>query len=415
MSMNQTIANSRTPAADRMAVSRYIFAGLCASLVSIGLARFAYTPLIPFLIEAHWFGASEVLFLGAANLAGYLIGAITGRAMTRWISRVSLLRLMMLAVAASFLACAFPISIHWFFAWRLLSGVAGGTIMVLLAGTILPHVPPSRKGRASGAIFVGLGIGVVASGTMVPLLLEWGLREAWIGLATVALLLTCASWFAWPAHDSRDPTDLPSPAGHTSLAKSSMKLLYAQYALMAISLVPAMIFLVDFVARGLVAGAHVGSVFWILYGVGSLIGPPAYGCLADRLDGQRATVGILVLQLFAVLGLATLHNLEALGLVTVIVGSFPTGIVPLTLTRIHEIFPHHGPSQNRAWSFATTAFAACQAIAAYAASAIFSFSGGSYRLLFLLSSGPLLIAIAILLVQRSRILGKSIGTTTTIL
>lgn len=32
-----------------------IFAGLCASLVSIGLARFAYTPLIPSLIEAHWF------------------------------------------------------------------------------------------------------------------------------------------------------------------------------------------------------------------------------------------------------------------------------------------------------------------------------------------------------------------------
>jgi predicted MFS family arabinose efflux permease len=396
-----------------MAVSRYIFAGLCASLVSIGLARFAYTPLIPFLIEAHWFSASDVLFLGAANLAGYLIGAIMGRALTRLISRVSLLRLMMLAVSASFLACAFPISVHWFFVWRLFSGIAGGTIMVLLAGTILPHVPPFRKGRATGAIFVGLGIGVVASGTIVPLMLEWGLREAWIGLAMLALLLTCASWFAWPANCSSEPAGLLSPVGQASPAKSSMTLLYVQYALMAIALVPAMIFLVDFVACGLMAGAHIGAVFWILYGVGSLIGPPVYGFLADRLDGQRATAGVLALQLFAVLGLATFHNLVALGLVSLVIGSFPTGIVPLTLTRIHEIAPHHEPRQNSAWSLATTAFAACQAIAAYAFSAIFSISGGNYRLLFLLSSGPLIIAL--LLAEAPRILGKGVRTKTTVL
>ena len=56
-----------------------IFAGLCASLVSIGLARFAYTPLIPSLIQAHWFSANDVVYLGAANLVGYLIGALIGR------------------------------------------------------------------------------------------------------------------------------------------------------------------------------------------------------------------------------------------------------------------------------------------------------------------------------------------------
>jgi len=60
-----------------------IFAGLCASLVSIGLARFAYTPLIPSLIQAHWFAASDVVYLGAANLVGYLVGALIGRPLAR--------------------------------------------------------------------------------------------------------------------------------------------------------------------------------------------------------------------------------------------------------------------------------------------------------------------------------------------
>ena len=54
---------------------RAVLAGLCATLVGIGLARFAYTPLIPALIAEDWFSPSQAAYLGAANLAGYLAGA----------------------------------------------------------------------------------------------------------------------------------------------------------------------------------------------------------------------------------------------------------------------------------------------------------------------------------------------------
>jgi hypothetical protein len=46
---------------DKGASTRAIFAGLCASLVGIGLARFGYTPLIPPLIALHWFAAQDVM------------------------------------------------------------------------------------------------------------------------------------------------------------------------------------------------------------------------------------------------------------------------------------------------------------------------------------------------------------------
>ncbi len=69
--------------------------------------------------------------------------------------------------------------------WRLLSGIAGGAIMVLVAATILPWVPREREGVASGAIFLGVGVGIAASGTLVPALLaHTGLRGTWIGLGT---------------------------------------------------------------------------------------------------------------------------------------------------------------------------------------------------------------------------------------
>jgi MFS family permease len=103
---------------------RATLSGLCASLVGIGLARFAYTPLIPALISAQWFTPSAAAYLGAANLAGYLAGALlAGRAAGRLPPARTLNAMMALATVA-FFACALPLSFLWFFpgalprAWR---------------------------------------------------------------------------------------------------------------------------------------------------------------------------------------------------------------------------------------------------------------------------------------------------------
>ena len=55
---------------------RGAIAAFCALLVGIGLARFAYTPLLPALVDGNWFSTSQAAYLGAANLAGYLAGAV---------------------------------------------------------------------------------------------------------------------------------------------------------------------------------------------------------------------------------------------------------------------------------------------------------------------------------------------------
>src|SRR6266849_9901659 len=113
-------------------------AGLCASLVGLGLARFAYTPVIPALIAAKWFSPADAVYLGAANLAGYLAGALVARELGARVGAVRTLRGMMVVASLCCLACSMPVSFIWFFAWRFLAGVTGGVIMVLAASTILP-------------------------------------------------------------------------------------------------------------------------------------------------------------------------------------------------------------------------------------------------------------------------------------
>jgi predicted MFS family arabinose efflux permease len=379
------------PAALASAVWGYVFAGLSASLVGIGLARFAYTPLIPALIRAHWFAAADVVYLSAANLAGYLIGAVAGRPLAGRASNAWVLRLMMLAVSLSLAACAFPWSLAWFFIWRLISGIGGGAIMVVVTATVLPHIPPARRGAAAGFVFLGVGLGIAFSGTLVPLLLTYSLRITWLGLAAVAGVLTAATWAVWPQGADADDTvggadEAPQTRGADEWP------VYVEYALMAIGLVAPMVFLVDFVARGLGAGEGRGALIWIFYGAGAIAGPLLYGAMADRAGVRIAARVLLAVQTLAMLGLTMTDDLAVLCALSVILGTFPPGIVPLVLSWIRECFADDAQRQSRVWGRATITFAAIQALAAYGFSALFTASN-DYGRLFVLGAGALAAAL----------------------
>ena len=377
---------------------RAILAGFCATLVGLGLARFGYTPLLPAIIEAHWFSASAATYLGAANLVGYLLGALLGGPMSaRWPVR-TVLRTMMLATAASLLACAWPIDFAWFFGWRVVSGIAGGALMVLAAPTVLAHVTPQQRGLASGMVFAGIGLGIAASGTLVPLLLRQGLSATWVGLAVLALLLTVVAWHGWPASEAAPVAPAARaahvPASRPPVAKGALRTLTISYALNAVGLVPHMIFLVDFVARGLGQGLAVGAQYWVVFGLGAIVGPVLSGYLADRV-GFGAALRIAFGVQAAALALPALGLIGHGGLIvsSAVVGAFTPGIVPLVLGRVQELLAHHPSLQKAAWSRATTGFAVLQASAAYGMSWLLGHSGGNHALLFSLGAGALVLAL----------------------
>jgi len=401
MSMSNTnVSHHRHPAASHHnkesgPVWLSAVAGLCASLVGLGLARFAYTPLIPALIAAKWFNPAEAVYLGAANLAGYLAGALIARELGARVGSVRSLRAMMVLAALCCFACSVPVSFIWFFGWRFLAGMAGGVIMVLAASTILPHVAASKRGFVGGVIFAGVGLGVAASGTLVPLLLQQGLKASWYGLGVLSALLTLVSWKAWPADvDVRGA----APDNHVASrgrGASIVRLLSVAYGLNAVALVPHMVFLVDFVARGLGQGISAGSYYWVLYGIGATVGPLLTGHLADRAGFGPALRVAFLIEAAAILLPALSPAPAAMIVSSVVVGGFTPGIVPLVLGRIHELLPHSSASQRAAWAQATTTFALFQAGGAYGLSYLFAHSGGDYAILFAIGAAAVAASLAI--------------------
>ena len=370
---------------------RAILSGLCASLIGIGLARFAYTPLVPVLIQQGWISPTEAGYLGGANFTGYLIGAILASPAAERLGAIALLRAMMLLAVVAFFACATPLSFPCLFLWRLAAGIAGAMLMVLAAPAVLPHLPEHRRGLGGGAIFTGVGLGIALSGTLVPLMLEAGLVATWCGLGALSLILTGIAWFGWP-HQQPHPV---SPAAADSRRPNWIVVaILIVYGLDAVGLVPHMIFLVDFVARGLGRGLHEGALDWVLLGLGAVIGPIAAGAIADRIGFSRAMrLGLLVQGMTVALTAALSHPIM-IALSSFVMGAFIPGIVPLVLGRLRETYAGDPRRQQRAWARATISFALMQAAAGYGFSWLYAASM-NYRLLFAGAAAALLFALVI--------------------
>ena len=375
-----------------------LMTGIMATLAAIGIARFAYTPLLPAIIQHGWFSASQGAYLGAANLLGYFVGALVAHALSerfapRWVMAASFA-----SIGLSFVLCAGAGGFLWFFFWRLMSGVAGGILMVVGPSLALAATPPERRTRIGALVFTGIGAGALLSAFVVPLLLGVSLSLTWgaLGLLSLAAGVLC----------DRGVARLPAPRITRTVGNSAMRyagvkvivlLVIGAYALDAVGFVPHTVFWVDYLAREHALGQQAASLQWGIFGVGALCGPFMVGALAQRVGWQG---GLMIA--FAAKAAAVLLPVFSLALISQSISSFMVGamipgIVALTSGRLAELV---GPTAHKQlWGRATAAFAAAQAGAGYGMSALFGM-WGSYTPLFTISGMALALGLLLILLSR---------------
>jgi MFS family permease len=387
------------------AFNRLSFAGLCATLVGNGIGRFAFIALMPALIQAGWFSKADASYLGVATLVGYVLGASMSDSLASRFSSATLLRASMLACSLSFFACAVEgAGLPWYYFWRTATGVCGAVLMVLPAPVVLPRHDPAVRGRASGVVFSGIGLGAAVSGLLVPLLISGfgvavivggstsalflfqGVTGAWIGMGGVCLVLTSLAWRQWPAEDElASRPEAVKPALPKDI-KLTVGLILAAHGLNAIGYLTHTMFWVDYVVRELGMPLATGGFFWAMFGLGAAIGPMLTGTLADRFGLRRCLIAGFVIKAFSAVLPVLSSSPVALFVSSILMGIFTPGIVAMvsayTLDRVGSA--HH----RKAWGMATSSFAIAQA-AGGALMALAATMLHSYHALFCVSAAAL--------------------------
>ncbi len=334
-----------------------ILAGCCATLLGIGLQRFAYGPILPAMVQDGWLGAGPAGMLGGANLAGYLVGAFGAGMVARVLGVVWALRLSMMTAVAGFALCAINGGFLWFLPWRVLAGFTGGVLMVLAGPAVQAVVPRKMRNLASGFVIAGVGLGIIISALLVPALLPFGLSAAWLALAFTAALLAALSWRIWPDV----PAPPPAPRGGPPLPEGGGMLLIV-YGFAGFAGTAHMVFWPDFIARGLGLGTEAGGLAWLGYGTAAALGGIIFSRLADRLGAGRALTLALMAQAFSLVLPLIWTSPLALFASTVGAGVTVLGITALGLVRSREL---GGDAAPRLWRLATAVWGVTTAAAGF--------------------------------------------------
>lgn len=372
-----------------------VLVGLTSTLVGIGLARFAYTSLIPAVVDAHWFTTSAAVYLGAANLLGYLVGAVTAHTVSERFGARATLAVSFAMATLSFVACIHAAPFAWFFGWRLLSGLAGAWLMVVGPATALAATDPERRPIVGTLLFTGIGLGALVSAVVVPVLLQAGLWITWLMLGALTLIAGTLGDVALyqlptPAQPSNSSTSQSSASN--SAIRWAVVLVIGAYALDGIGFVPHTMFWVDYLAREVGLGIAAANMQWALFGLGAILGP-----IATRFIVPRAGWHLSLTTGFAIKGLAVGLPFVAISfwtrsLSSILVGALVPGIVALASGRLAEMVDP--VEHKRLWGRATAAFALAQAIAGYGMSGLYAVIG-DYRPTFAIGAVTLIVAVGL--------------------
>jgi predicted MFS family arabinose efflux permease len=359
--------------------------GIMSTFAGIGIARFAYTPLLPELILQDWFSSGQAVYLGAANLLGYLIGALSAFRLSETFSPSSLIRLCLVCICLSFIFCAQPNSFEYFFIWRFIAGVAGAILMVIGPSEALSATPATRRRSVGTLVFIGIGLGAVISAVIVPLLLQVNLFITWVSLAGIVIFIGTLCHFGLKKLPSKPlQNDLsPKKTSDSHKPKAIVFLLIVAYALDAVGFIPHTVFWADYVARELELGINIASTQWLVFGFGAMCGPILVGVIAHRLGLRHALLIAFLFKAIAVFLPAISDSLIILTISSFVVGALVPGIVALSSGRISELVG--AKKHKRYWGLATATFAITQAISAYGMSFFYNL-WSSYIYLFYIGS-----------------------------
>lgn len=319
--------------------SSIIIGAILFLAVAMGIGRFSFTPILPFLREANNLTIQDGAWIASGNYFGYLIGALLAGKVTNNQKRILLLNVWICVLSIFLMSITSTIS-TWF-ALRIVSGISGGFIFVITSAMLMDYLADYQLSKWAGYIFSGIGFGIALSGLIVPFIITYSSWEAaYIGLTIVAILFILVTTYLWK--------DLKAQP-HKLIQKKHkvmtgfMKWLALAYGLEGLGYIITGTFLVDIVYSIPELQAYAGFS-WVVVGIGAIPSAPIWMWLMTTYHAIKVLAIAYILQIIGILLPLLYTNVWTVMLSALLFGSTFVGLVSMTTGYGKMLFPTRSAS-----------------------------------------------------------------------
>jgi predicted MFS family arabinose efflux permease len=318
--------------------------GIFALVLTMGVARFAYTPMLAYMQAQAGMGEALAGWLAGWNYLGYLSGVLLVTRLRDLKLKDRLYRAgLVLAVVTTAMMALDESPLLWGVS-RYLAGLSTAAGLMLGSGLILNWLIRHGQRAELGIHFSGLGLGIVLGGLLVELaapLTDW--RGQWWLLTAVGALLLVPAW-RWLPRPGSGP---PLAPHHTDRSNEPgplwLWLLQGAYLCAGFGYAINATFTV-LITEQQPALAGQGGLMWLLVGLAAAPAPVLWDRVARRLGYLRTLAIAYLLQIVGILLPVLSGSLPAAIASSLLFGLTFIGIVSLVLTMVGVRYPAH-PAQ----------------------------------------------------------------------
>jgi predicted MFS family arabinose efflux permease len=239
--------------------------GLIALAVAMGIGRFIYTPILPFMLAALPLTEKEAGFIASANFAGYLLGALLASARALPGSRRFWLLTGLAASAVSTIAVGASTALGTIVLLRFVGGVASAFVLVFASTLVLERLAAMQRGGLSALHFAGVGAGIAFSSVLVSGLAGAGYDWRWLWVVPGVAAIGATLLVAYLVPDQSEPPAAPKAGARNK----GLVPVVAAYGLFGFGYVITATFLVAMV-RAAPEVRHLEPMIWILVGLAAV-------------------------------------------------------------------------------------------------------------------------------------------------
>ncbi|NMF89598.1 YbfB/YjiJ family MFS transporter [Aromatoleum petrolei] len=380
---------------EQMQRMKVLGAGILSLILVMGVARFAYTPLLPLMQQQAGLGVADAGWLAAWNYAGYLSGALIASMISDLVLKDRLYRIGLVVAVLTTVMMGFTTSVFWWSVSRFLAGLSTASGMLLGTGLILNWLIRHQHRSELGIHFTGIGLGIAGCAAAVALMTQWlDWRTQWFVFSALGGLLLIPAWRWLPRPDTTPLTVGGQKMEDHPPGAAFLRVFMAAYFCAGIGYVVSATFIVAIIDKLPGLGGR-GALVFLVLGLSAAPACIVWDFIARRVGYLNSVLLSFVLQIAGMLLPLAGGLIPAFAGAILFGGNF-IGAVSLVLTMAGRYYPTR---PAKMMGKMTIAYGVAQ-IAGPAVTGTIAAHGGSYADGLYMAAGVMAVGTVLVLVLR---------------